>query len=309
MSGSVTDCYSQIVDAFENGIAYGTPDTLCADYFYTAHRIGSQCHHTNNVSHSQMEKIYQQYDPTTGVLTLTYNPVQQETPVLHDLQPVIETPHNSFQYQESNAFELEKCTSFKESNGITFTLPASSARLGHQIATGDFNGNGELDMAISAPFDDQATGSVFILKSVNQHIPNNRVTQDQDIRNVSSHILRGTAHHGRFGWSMTTLDMNKDGIDDLAISTPFDDRIDIYFGQRNKVLLSDKPQVVIKVPLGTVLSAVDINQDGFKDLVIGCPLCSVGSQPQVLKFYQKNTCNSNFFWNFLGRPCVCSAQR
>lgn len=291
MSGSVTDCYSEMVRTFEEGAVHQEPDTLCANYFYTTHGIRSQCH-VNPVSDAkhQMKKIYQHYDPITGVLALTFDPSQKiaKSNTKEDLiaQVVKETNKKQklFQYQNPSTNDVrnnQKCTSFRENRGITFTLPTSSARLGHQIATGDFNGNGQIDMAISAPYDDQATGSVFVLNSVNQFVPNNNRFDDLDIRKVAAQILRGEAHHGRFGWSIVTLDMNHDGIDDLAIATPFSNRVDIYFGQKDSGL-SETPEVIIhNIELGTVLSAVDINQDGFRDLVIGCPLCSVGGQPQV----------------------------
>ena len=36
MSGSVSDCYPELVNAFENGAYHDKPDTLCASYFFSS---------------------------------------------------------------------------------------------------------------------------------------------------------------------------------------------------------------------------------------------------------------------------------
>lgn len=313
MSASVSDCYPELVDAFENGSTHTTPDTLCAKYFYTTFpnqkRKPKQCLAHMNHKNSDINRIYQDYDSMTGVLTLTtsHHHTKQHSVQVDKLphvdvivQPQItrhemaknvrlrfQSPNNLLGTQKSdnNNNNNNECISLDGQNDMTLTLPSPSAKLGHQITSGDFNGNGELDMAISAPYDGQ-TGTVFILN--NSTMKKNKI-DTTDIRKASSQSLHGKLKHGRFGWSMTAIDMNQDGIDDLAISTPFSDDdsggiVEIYFGQE-KFGLADNPNIQIQLQsqalLGTALAGIDVDQDGFKDLVIGCPLCTVGNQPQV----------------------------
>jgi hypothetical protein len=193
--------------------------------------------------------------------------------------------------EERARLNKKKCISLgnqeDEISSITFTIPMSSARVGHQITTGDFNGNGQSDMAISAPFHyhettQEQTGTVFILNHT--LVADSSTETTSDIRDVSKLILQGDAPHGRFGWSMASIDINQDGIDDLAISTPTSGKIEIFCGRAN-LGLDDKPSIKIQLPsqelVASVLAGIDVDQDRFKDLVIGCPLCSVGNQPQV----------------------------
>jgi glycosylphosphatidylinositol phospholipase D len=300
MSGSVTDCYPHLIDAFEHGASSGHPDTLCADYFYTSYNASRQC--LTGATHriqpqSLPDSVYQDYH--AGVLTITVNKKDKQSSTEESLLPVVNTvpeltkipflqaPLGQQQQQQQL---VKKCISLENQDisGITLSIPMSSARVGHRVVSGDFNGNGQLDVAISAPYyQHEKTGAVFVLNSANSMIPNRESAHVQhDIRNLSQVILEGNLAHGRFGWSMAVLDMNQDGIDDLAVSTPFQGhgRVDIYFGQANIGLLR-QPSIRIQLQShnlqGTVLAGIDVDHDGYKDLVIGCPLCSVGNQPQA----------------------------
>jgi hypothetical protein len=311
MSGSVTDCFSQLIDAFEHGVSHGYPDTLCADYFYTILAPNYTCSRCLTVgsAHSIQyqplpDSVYQDYNAATGVLTITVNKQNQQSSTKdhqESLLPIVDTASLQtskktrlqvpFIQKEENKQEnlVKKCISLEnhDLSGITLSIPMSSARVGHQVVSGDFNGNGRLDVAISAPYyHPSKLGAVFILNGANSMIPSESAHIQYDIRNISQLVLEGYLPHGRFGWSMAVLDLNQDGIDDLAVSTPFqgNGRVDVYFGQSNIGLLR---QSCIRIHLqshellGTVLSGIDVDHDGYKDLVIGCPLCSVGNQPQA----------------------------
>jgi hypothetical protein len=70
------------------------------------------------------------------------------------------------------------------------------------------------------------------------------------------------------------------------VTTPLsnESRIDIFFGKPHVGLLS-QPDVQIKLESdafhGTVLEGIDVNHNGFKDLVVGCPYCYDRNHPQV----------------------------
>ncbi|KAG1113988.1 hypothetical protein G6F42_014312 [Rhizopus arrhizus] len=334
LSGGVSDCYPELINAFENGAEHGHPDTLCASYFFSTRKAetarttskratcldhGFQSPYRSNTKHS-INNIYQDYDATTGVLTLTVNKTKQIQAVKHDdmlphiTTTVVSPTLNNNNYKKHAAIQQpfgrpvfnsipatnagkasinkHQCLSLHEeqesTSKITLTIPMSSSRVGHQIVSGHFSSIGTdddpMDIAISAPFyyeDGLQTGAVFLLNSNLQ-----AANIDTDIRNVSHTILHGDTHHGRFGWSMAVLDLNKDGIDDLAIATPFNDRVDVYFGQAHKGLSESsctRIQLQSQGSQGTVLAGIDVDQDGFNDLVICCPLCSVGNQPQAGK--------------------------
>ncbi|CAO3613680.1 unnamed protein product [Mucor hiemalis] len=309
MAAGVTDCYPELVDAFEYGSTHTTPDTLCTNYFYTTfpstlqpkcliHKAG----HLNRVESQRSDDFghYSVYDSVKGVLTITADAHKQKQKHQHDgLLPSVQQQTKSHEVNENVRLRFQSphevrsnsddnnnsngCLSLNDENDLTLTLPVPSAKLGHQVISGDFSGDGQLDWAVSAPYDnEEQTGSVFIL--------NNSVTTNKwstnDIGDLSNKLIQGTIKHGRFGWSMTTIDMNQDGIDDLAISTPFTSNgfVEVYFGQ-DKIGLGSLPNITIQFesqqPLGTVLAGIDVDQNGFKDLVIGCPLCSVESRPQV----------------------------
>lgn len=324
MAAGVTDCYPELVDAFEYGSTHTTPDTLCTNYFYTTlpstlhgqpkcliHKKKAG-HHVNRVQSQRSDNgddynYYSTYDSVKGVLTITADVYKQKQKHQDDdlLPSVIVQPQTKshevgygnvrfrFQSPHSNS-EIRSntddsnhsngCLSLKDENDLTLTLPVPSAKLGHQVISGDFNGDGTLDMAISAPYDgEEQTGTVFILNSTTTTTVN---TSTNDIRDLATMMIQGKEKHGRFGWSMTTIDMNQDGIDDLAISTPFTTHgiVEVYFGQHT-IGLGSLPNIQIQFesqePLSTVLAGIDVDHTGFKDLVIGCPLCSVENRPQV----------------------------
>lgn len=292
MSASVTDCYPELINAFEHGTTHASPDTLCASYFYTS--LKHNCLKRKDQHGSQSNAlVYKEYNPITGVFTITTSKKIREDRHDDTLPPIVQSSHEGLKFQvqspTSEPDKVNKCLPLQQGHGITLTIPLSSARVGHQTISGDFNGNGQLDMAISAPYHNnlatqEQTGTVFILNNTVMALDDTNNTND--IRDVSTTVLQGGINHGRFGWSMVAIDMNKDGIDDLAIATPFSNHgmIEVYFGQA-QVGLKDQASIRIQLQsqdlVATVLAAIDVNQDGFKDLVIGCPLCSVGNQPQV----------------------------
>ncbi|KAF9273762.1 Glycosylphosphatidylinositol specific phospholipase D1 [Mortierella alpina] len=201
-----------------------------------------------------------------------------------------------------------------ESQARTFYLPIAYSSFGHAAVNGDFDGDGHMDLAIAAPHTTinplvPSQGSVFIVpgRSVfgeTEHLKRNSTKDGDadsgiDVRLVASRVLHGspTEPQSRFGWSLAVVDLNKDGIDDLAVGAPghgaknltYDGSIYVYFGHAGTGL-SEEPDLVIHhdrasdseqegmsgslAGLGYVVEGLDLTGSGFKDLVVGMPMAT-----------------------------------
>src|SRR5262249_30177099 len=133
------------------------------------------------------------------------------------------------------------------------------------------------------------------------------------IASTPSFILRGTDAAGAefFGWSMTTVDWNEDGVDDVAIGAPFaaagEGAVFIFLGQSgtgskwtpgaSATVLSDTQADVIVRPdqsdpflsgfssLGFQVDSLDFDGDGNVDLAIAAASAGAdGSGAAIILF-------------------------
>jgi len=174
---------------------------------------------------------------------------------------------------------------------------AANDNFGEALAAGDFNGDGEDDLAIGAPGDEivpagDRTGGVNVLYGSSEGL-----TSDGNQIWSQAGDIEGAAEDGEdFGAALTTGDFNDDGEDDLAVGVPGETvgKIEagaanvIYGGPTGLTVAGDQiiHQDVTGVPgvpgegddFGAALASGDFNGDGDDDLAIGIPRETVGKE-------------------------------
>lgn len=184
-----------------------------------------------------------------------------------------------------------------------------NANFGASLAAGDFDGDGYDDLAVGVPQanvnGDTYAGAVNILYGLNLGLgitKNELITQD-----TSGFIATSTEPFDYFGWALAAGDFNNDGIDDLAVGTPFEDNgvgfadagsVQVFFGTSGSTANESGLIVNGSVPnpqhwnadspnvegvmeendrFGYALTVADFNGDSYDDLAIGSPFETHGS--------------------------------
>jgi hypothetical protein len=197
------------------------------------------------------------------------------------------------------------------SPGVPGQLEASDG-FGSALAAGDFNGDGEDDLAVGVPSENDEdganeadVGAVTVIYGSHGSValggglsvavvPAQSWTQD-------SSGIEGTEEAGdRFGHAVAAGDFNGDGRDDLAIGVPGEDddgtglydvgAVSVIYGshvglnatyygnqywQQGATGLLDAAEVYDQ--FGSALAVGDFNGDGKGDLAVGVPLEDVGA--------------------------------
>ncbi|KAJ3323063.1 integrin subunit alpha 8 [Boothiomyces sp. JEL0866] len=183
--------------------------------------------------------------------------------------------------------------------------------LGNSVVIGDFNGDGVKELVIGAPG-----------YSINGFIQNGAIFHIEDISKVKfysgyvekvSSIFSFCYEDGaQFGYSLTVLDYNRDGIDDLAVSAPysgqsidrFDGKVFILLGTKDGLRKDGFWDVLIDASVstgpfrvfGSRLYSFDLDNDGYLDLIAASPLASSASgnqRGQVQAYISKNNFQNN----------------
>jgi hypothetical protein len=168
---------------------------------------------------------------------------------------------------------------------------------------GDFNGDGKDDLAIGVPFEDigssQDAGAVHVIygsvTGLSATSPKTDQFWNQDTVDIDDVAERGDS----FGRSLSAGDFNGDGIDDLAIGVPGENKgniadsgaVQVLYGSSrglsstlvlpDQFFTQDSPYVEgaaeVDDTFGSSLSAGDYNGDGIDDIAIGVPNEDVGT--------------------------------
>jgi len=183
-----------------------------------------------------------------------------------------------------------------------FDIPENYDNFGSVLAAGDFDGDGNDDLAIGTPYEDilgvEDTGTVFILYGSSG---SGLSTSDLQQFYQGAGGMQDTRElHDRFGWSLAAGDFNHDGRDDLAIGIPYEwinaieeaGAVAVMYGTASGLSGSGNQffsQGAIETAevgdhFGWSLAAGDFDGDGFDDLAVGSPDEDISGEDAVGAF-------------------------
>jgi hypothetical protein len=174
---------------------------------------------------------------------------------------------------------------------------------GYTSASGDFNGDGNKDLVVGAPFSDPAgrgsAGTIYIFFGSLAHTQEE--TTDLSFQNADVTIIGAMENH-QMGKTLITGNFNNDLYDDILVAAPFADVADneaagkVYLIQGQQTfaaqydLNSGGYQSVFlgedaNDNLGLSLAAGNFDNDAFEDIVIGTPYANYNANLNCGKAY------------------------
>lgn len=153
---------------------------------------------------------------------------------------------------------------------------------GTGLAAGDFDRDGHQDLAVGQPGAHAGkllqAGAVWVIPGREDL---SSAVGASPVSTWASLHLQGSRAFGRFGSSLAVVDLNRDGIDDLAVSAPTTEalargylgEVQVFLGRQDGLGLAPDPALKIRSgttynSLGWRLAAGDVDDDGHADLFV-----------------------------------------
>jgi hypothetical protein len=177
----------------------------------------------------------------------------------------------------------------------------SEDRFGASLASGDFDRDGYSDLIVGVP--DEALGSTARAGMIHVFYGSRSglsAQRETTIHEASAGVADHPHTDDRFGWSVASADLNRDGYDDVAVGVPWADPAGVRDAGAVHVLWGSGSGLGVTAPngataqhwhqglpiaddaepydrFGYALAAGDFNRDRYVDLAVGVPYEDVGS--------------------------------